>query len=215
MCYNNKQYNRNDPAVGSKEDESETKMKKFFAEFKAFALKGNVLDLSVAVIIGAAFQAIINSVVKDLINPLLSLILKADFSGLFIPLQKTVDVANEAGEMVPVSTDTMTLAELEAAGAGVFKYGAFINAVINFVIMALVIFLLVKGINKLTNLGKKEEEPAAPTTKKCPFCMSEVDINATRCAHCTSQLEVPEIEEKKSASPNEKKGVFSGFRKNK
>jgi len=175
-------------------------MKKFLEEFKAFALKGNVLDLSVAVIIGAAFQAIINSVVNDLINPILSLILKADFSGLFIPLAREITVVDENGVESVVQTANMTLAELEAAGAGVFKYGAFINAVINFIIMALVIFLLVKGINKLTSLGKKKEveAPAAPTTKKCPFCMSEIDIAATRCPHCTSELE-------ESA---EKKGIF-------
>lgn len=178
-------------------------MKKFLEEFKAFALKGNVLDLSVAVIIGAAFQAIINSVVKDLINPLLSLILKADFSGLYIPLAKEITVINEAGEEVVMQTANMTLAELEAQGAGVFKYGSFINAVINFFIMALVIFLLVKGINKLSSLGKKkvEEAPAAPTTKKCPYCMSEIDINATRCAHCTSVLE--------ENAKEGKKGIFN------
>lgn len=173
-------------------------MKKFLEEFKAFALKGNVLDLSVAVIIGAAFQAIINSVVNDLINPLLSLVLKADFSGLFIPLTKEITVVDENGVETVMQTANMTLAELEAQGAGVFKYGSFINAVINFIIMALVIFLLVKGINKLSNLGKKkvEEAPAAPTTKKCDYCMSEIDINATRCPHCTSILE--EAAEKKS-----------------
>ena len=165
-------------------------MKKFFEEFKAFALKGNVLDLSVAVIIGAAFQAIINSVVNDLINPLLSLVLKADFSGLYIPLTKEITVVDESGVETVMQTANMTLAELEAQGAGVFKYGSFINAVINFVIMAMVIFLLVKGINKISSLGKKvEEAPAAPTTKKCNYCMSEIDINATRCPHCTSVLE--------------------------
>lgn len=180
-------------------------MKKFLNEFKAFALKGNVLDLSVAVIIGAAFQAIINSVVNDLINPLLSLILKADFSGLYIPLAKELTVTDEAGNEVIMKTADMTLAELEAQGAGVFKYGSFINAVINFVIMALVIFLLVKFINKLGEIGKKPQEaaPAAPTTKKCPFCMSEIDINATRCAHCTSELDTDSAEGKKN--PNRKK----------
>jgi len=188
-------------------------MKKFFEEFKAFALKGNVLDLSVAVIIGAAFQAIINSVVKDLINPLLSLILKADFSGLFIPLTKEITVIDENGLEVIKDTSLMTLAELEEQGAAVFKYGSFINAVINFVIMAFVIFMLVKGINALTSIGKKPEEPAAPTTKQCPYCMSEVDINATRCAHCTSQLEVPEVEAPKAAA--EKKSVLDGFRRKK
>lgn len=163
-------------------------MKKFIEEFKAFALKGNVLDLAVGVIIGGAFQAIINSVVNDLITPLLGIFLNGvDFANLYIPLKRTVEVS---GTDVP--TSSYTLAELETMGIGVFKYGSFINAVINFLIMALVIFLMIKGINKLTSLKKTaevEEAPVAPTTKKCPYCMSEIDISATRCPHCTSELE--------------------------
>lgn len=162
-------------------------MKKFIEEFKTFALKGNVLDLAVGVIIGGAFQAIINSVVKDLITPLLGIFLNGvDFANLYVPLKSSIAVS---GTDVP--TSSFTLAELEAMGIGVFKYGSFINAVINFFIMALVIFLMVKGINKLTSLKKDpvvEEAPAAPTTKKCPYCMSEIDIAATRCPHCTSEL---------------------------
>lgn len=162
-------------------------MKKFIEEFKAFALKGNVLDLAVGVIIGGAFQAIINSVVKDLITPLLGVLLNGvDFANLYVPLKRSIEVS---GTDVP--TSTYTLAELEAMGIGVFKYGSFINAVINFFIMALVVFLLVKGVNKLNSLKKAPEvveEPAAPTTKKCPYCMSEIDIAATRCPHCTSDL---------------------------
>ena len=172
-------------------------MKKFFAEFKAFALKGNVLDLSVAVIIGAAFQAIINSIVKDLITPLISLLLNGiDFANLYIPLRgKNYVVIEEVvsgTDVTPaVTVGDATLEQLEAAGIGVFKYGSFITAVINFFIMALVIFLLVKGINKLTSLGKKDkvEEEPAPTTKKCPFCCTEIDLNATRCPNCTSVLD--------------------------
>ena len=180
-------------------------MKKFFQEFKEFALKGNVLDLAVAVIIGGAFQNIINSVVKDLIMPVINWIFGGiDFSNRYIVLADKSKVVTEAvpevlsgtdviAEAVPAVTvgDLTTLADLEANGIGVFKYGSFITAVINFVLMALVIFLLVKGINKLGSIRKKEEavEESAPTTKECPFCKSEIAIEATRCPHCTSQLD--------------------------
>ena len=174
-------------------------MKKFFSEFKAFALKGNVLDLSVAVIIGAAFQAIINSIVNDLINPLLGIILGGiNFTDLYIPLKSSDTVIATVEELtangIEATTDLTvgmaTLDQLKEYGIGVFNYGSFITAVINFIIMAFVIFLLIKGVNKLTSLGKKKAEaPApAPTTKKCPYCMSEIDINATRCPNCTSEL---------------------------
>lgn len=177
-------------------------MKKFIKEFKEFALKGNVLDLAVAVIIGAAFQNIINSVVKDLIMPVINWIFGGiDFSNNYIVLADKNKIVTEAVPAVISDTDVIaeaipevrvgdltTLADLEANGVGVFKYGSFITAVINFVLMALVIFLLVKGINKLTSLRKKEEEEdPAPTTKICPFCKSEIDIEATRCPHCTSE----------------------------
>jgi len=171
-------------------------MKKFLKEFKEFALKGNVMDLAVAVIIGGAFQAIINSVVNDLVMPLISLLLKGiDFTNLFIPLRSKDTIITEAvlsgtDVVTPaVTVETATLAQLEEAGIGVFKYGSFITAVINFILMALVIFFLVKGINKLSTIGKKPEAPAAPTTKKCPFCCTEIDLAATRCPHCTSELD--------------------------
>lgn len=136
-------------------------MKKFFNEFKQFALRGNVMDLAVGVIIGAAFQAIINSLVNDVISPLIGLVANTDLSYL-----------------------VATVGDVE------IRYGAFITAVINFLIMAVIIFLLVKGMNALANLGqKKEETPAAPTTKVCPYCKSEIAIDATRCPHCTSELE--------------------------
>lgn len=136
-------------------------MKKFFQEFKEFALRGSVMDLAIGVIIGAAFQAIVNSLVKDIMSPLIGLIAKTDLSDLYI----------------------------EVFGVNV-KYGSFLTAVINFVIMAFVIFLLVKGLNALSKLGKKNKsEEVKPTVKTCPFCITEIDIKATRCPHCTSQLE--------------------------
>lgn len=136
-------------------------MKKFLQEFKEFALRGNVMDLAVGVIIGAAFQSVVKSLTDDIISPVLGLFIGNDFSAL---------VATIFGVSI--------------------RYGAFITAVINFVIMALIIFLLVKGMNRLAELGrrKQEEEPAVPTTKVCPFCCSEIDIAATRCPHCTSEL---------------------------
>lgn len=137
-------------------------------EFKKFILRGNVMDMAVGVIVGGAFTAIVTSLNADILTPLLGIFGGTDFSYLTVTLG--------SGENAPVLT-----------------YGNFLTAVINFLITALVIFLLLKGINKLTeklsSLSKKEEEAAAPTTKKCPFCMSEIDIQATRCPHCTSMLE--------------------------
>ena len=166
-------------------------MRRFIKEFKEFALKGNVMDLAVAVIIGAAFQSIINSVVNDLVMPLINWVFGGiDFSSNFVALKdKAFVVAEATSDSDAVTVADATLEQLEAAGVGVFKYGSFITAVINFILMALVIFLLVKGINKLTNLKKKPVEEAAPTTKKCPYCCTEIDIEATRCPHCTSRLD--------------------------
>lgn len=137
-------------------------MKKFLNEFKEFALRGNVMDLAVGVIIGAAFQAIINSLVSDVISPLIGLVANTDLSYL-----------------------VATVGDVE------IRYGAFITAIINFIIMAVIIFLLVKGMNALAGIGHKKEEqaPAAPATKICPYCKSEIAIDATRCPHCTSEVE--------------------------
>lgn len=134
-------------------------MKKFFEEFKAFALRGNVMDLAVGVIIGAAFQGIVTSLVDDIISPLIGSVANTDLSGF-----------------------VFKLGDVEV------RYGAFITAIINFLIMVFVIFLLVKGINKLSSIGKKKEEKD-PTTKTCPFCQSEISIKAVKCPCCTSDLE--------------------------
>ncbi len=152
-------------------------MKGFLKEFKDFAMRGNVIDLAVGVIIGGAFQKIVTSVVNDLVMPLIGLITKgSDFATKFVALD---------------GGDYATIEEATAAGAAILTYGNFIAVTIDFLIMAFVIFLLVKGLNKLTSIGKKPEPvvEAAPTTKVCPFCKSEIAIDATKCAHCTSDVE--------------------------
>jgi large conductance mechanosensitive channel len=141
-------------------------------EFKAFILRGNVIDLAVAVIIGGAFGKIISSLVNDIIMPPIGLLLKGvNFADLFVALN---------GQAYA------TLADAQAAGAPVLTYGNFIKNVVDFLIIALVIFLMVKGMN---NLKKKPEPVAAePTTKECPYCFTTIPIKATRCPHCTSEL---------------------------
>jgi large conductance mechanosensitive channel len=138
-------------------------MKKFFEEFKAFISRGNVMDMAVGIIIGGAFTAIVTSLVNDIINPVLGVFGGKDFSQLSIPLK----------------------------GDAALNYGNFIAAIINFLIMALIVFTLVKTMNGIAEKAKKKEEPVEeePTTKKCPYCISEISIEATRCPHCTSVLE--------------------------
>lgn len=148
-------------------------MKKFIQEFKEFALKGNMMDLAIGMIIGSAFTGIVNSLVNDIINPILGI-----FTG-----EKSIFPICFSPWTVPIYE---TLAAAEKAGAAVFKYGSFISNVINFIIMALVVFCIVKFLNKLRR--PEPEKPAAPTTKKCPYCMSEISIEATRCPNCTSSL---------------------------
>lgn len=157
-------------------------MKKFFKEFKDFAVRGNVIDLAVAVIVGGAFQAIINSFINDMVMPFIGWMT----GGINFADQYVVLSAEKADPAKLAAANTA--ADATAAGATVWAYGAFITAVINFIIMAFVVFLLVKAINKAQSLGKEKEEPAAPTTKKCPFCCTDIAIEATRCPHCTSQL---------------------------
>ena len=152
------------------------KGKGFMAEFKKFIMRGNVIDLAVGVIGGGAFQAIVKSLVDDLVMPVISLATKGlDFSKLFVALD---------------GQEYATLEAAQEAGAAVLTYGNFISAVINFLIMAFVVFCLIKAINAVADKAKKKEEeaPAAPTTKECPFCKSEIAIEATRCPHCTSEL---------------------------
>ena len=153
-------------------------MKKFTKEFKEFALKGNVIDLAVGVIIGGAFGSIVTSMINDIIMPLVGLIFGgANFTDKFIILGNVSDeVKAEIGN---------SLEKAAELGVNTFNYGAFITAVINFIIMALIIFLMVKAINKARDRNKKEE---APTTKKCPFCCTEIDLKACRCPNCTSEL---------------------------
>lgn len=137
------------------------KMKKFLAEFKAFIAQGNVLDLAVGVIIGAAFKDIVTSLTDNIIQPIINLV-----------------GASEVAGSIQIGSNPENL----------LNYGAFISAVINFIIMAFVIFCIVKAVNKAMSIGKKPEEEAAPTTKACPFCKSEVAIDATKCPHCTSDI---------------------------
>lgn len=134
-------------------------MKKFFGEFKTFIMRGNVLDLAVGVIIGAAFQAIVTSLTSDIISPILGL-----FGGMNFDQY------------------ALTIGDVSIG------YGKFLTAVINFIIMAFVIFLIIKLVNKIMAIGKKPEEQAEPTTKICPFCQSKISIKATKCPHCTSDI---------------------------
>ena len=146
-------------------------------EFKEFALKGNVLDMAVGIIIGAAFGTIVKSLVSDIIMPPIGLLLgNVDFSQLFIVLK-------EGAKAGPYAT----LKDAVAAGAVTLNYGVFINNIVSFIIVAFSVFMFVKSFQKL----KKKEEvpaPAAPTTKDCPYCKSKIAIEATRCAYCTSEI---------------------------
>lgn len=136
-------------------------MKKFFGEFKEFIAKGNVLDLAVGVIIGSAFSAIVTALTDNIINPLINCIGSAEIQG-----------------------------KIHLVGDNYIDYGAFISAIINFIIMAFIIFCIVKAVNKAMTIGKKKEEEIAeePTTKTCPFCKSEIPVDAVKCCHCTSDI---------------------------
>ncbi len=141
-------------------------------ELKAFIMRGNVIDLAIGVIIGGAFGKIVTSLVNDILMPPIGLLLgKVDFASLYI---------NLSGGSYP------SLAAAKEAGAATLNYGLFISTLLDFVILAVVIFFVVKGINRLQR--KPKPEPAAPTTKECSFCFSSIPIKATRCPNCTSQL---------------------------
>ena len=159
-------------------------MKKFMKEFKEFAVKGNMIDMAIGVIIGGAFTALVGAFTANIVNPLLAL----------IPGVNSLDGALKIVLKEAVVQDGAVVAEEVA-----IKIGAFISAIITFLILALVIFMMVKGINKMRaaeEARKKAAEapaaPAAPTTKICPFCKSEIPIDATRCPHCTSELPAAE-----------------------
>jgi large conductance mechanosensitive channel len=140
-------------------------------EFKEFAMRGNVVDMAVGIIIGAAFGTIVKSLVNDIIMPPIGLLLgNVDFSNLFVALKGVGSYA--------------TLAEAQAAGAVTLNYGIFVNTIINFVIVAFAIFMVVKNMNRL----KRQEPAPEPTTKECPYCLSAIPLNATRCPFCTSEL---------------------------
>jgi len=147
-------------------------------EFKKFALRGNVVDLAIGVIIGAAFGKIVGSLVDGVLMPPIGRLLgKVDFSSLFYVL--------DYSKGVPAS-----LAEAKAKGVPVIAYGAFINDIINFLIIAFVVFLLVKMVTRVR--GTDRATPSAPTTKECPYCLSTIPIKAIRCAHCTIDLNAAE-----------------------
>lgn len=150
-------------------------------EFKKFAVRGNVVDMAVGIIIGGAFSTIVKSLVADVIMPPIGLALGGvDFANLML-------VISEGTTPMPY----LTVADAKAAGAVTINYGVFLNSVISFVIVAFAVFLLVKGINRLRELEKKEETeapPAEPTTKDCPYCVTNIPIAATRCPQCTSDI---------------------------
>jgi large conductance mechanosensitive channel len=143
-------------------------------EFRDFAMRGNVIDLAVGVIIGASFGAIINSLVKDMIMPPIGLLLgKVDFANLFWVLRAGIPAEPYA-----------TLADAQAAGAVTLNYGLFINAIVSFVIVAFAIFLLIRAVNRM----QKPAPAADPTTRECPYCSTTISVKAKRCPNCTSQL---------------------------
>lgn len=141
-------------------------MKKFMQEFRDFALRGNVLDLAVGVLIGSAFQGVVTSLTDNILSPIIGLVGGKDFSGW----------------------------KIDAFGVEL-KYGAFLTTVINFVLMALIVFLIVKGVNRVTKMGATTAEKPAPTTKKCPYCCTDIPIEATRCPNCTAELPTEKKEE--------------------
>ncbi len=146
-------------------------MKKFMEEFKAFIMRGNVMDMAVGIIIGSAFTAIVTSLVDDIINPIIGCFGSTNFDNLTIKL----------------------------VGDAELRYGSFISQIINFLIMAFVLFLILKAFNTASTKLKKEEAPAEPTEKECPYCKSKIAIAATRCPNCTSMLEdAPAIEMEKA-----------------
>lgn len=151
------------------------------SEFRKFIMRGNVLDLAVGIIIGAAFTTIVNSLVKDIIMPPVGYALGGvDFSNIYLLLRD--------GQDVPGPYESLALAQ--EAGAVTVNLGLFINAVINFVIVALVVFMLVRGFNQMTQpITRRMQKPGEPVNKECPYCVTSIPYKATRCPNCTSQLQ--------------------------
>ena len=146
-------------------------------DFKEFAMRGNVVDMAIGIVIGAAFGAIVKSFVDDVLMPPIGLLLgNVDFSNLFITLKEG---AKAAGPYA-------SLAAAKTAGAVTLNLGVFINTIISFIIIAFAVFLVIKGINRMKR--EPAAPPAEPTTRECPFCLSEIPLKATRCPHCTSEL---------------------------
>ncbi len=175
-------------SLKEKTNDLKRKAKSAINDYKKFAIKGNAIELAIGIVIGSAFTNIVNSIVSSVITPLISIFTnKVDISSLFISLDgkkyESIEAAKEAG-------------------AAIITYGNLINSIINFLILSIVLFIMLKYItsikNKLEKLDKNANEEAdkvkKATTKKCPYCISEIDINATRCPHCTSIIEEPEIE---------------------
>ena len=149
-----------------------------FKEFKEFVMRGNVVDMAVGIVIGAAFGTIVKSLVADVIMPPIGLLLgRVDFNNLFAVIKQGAETPGPYG----------TLADAQAAGAVTINWGVFINTIIAFLIVALVIFLIIRQVNRMKR--EKPAPPAEPTEKDCPFCLTKIPIKATRCPHCTSQLE--------------------------
>lgn len=151
-------------------------IKDMMNEFKKFVMRGSVIDMAVGIIIGGAFTKIVNSMVADVMMPPLGLLIgKVDFSNWFVVIKQGTTAGPYA-----------TIAEAQAAGATTMNLGLFLNAIISFIIVAFCIFLLIKAINKLNS--PKEQAPIPVSTKKCPYCCSEIALEATRCPHCTSEI---------------------------
>jgi len=146
-------------------------------EFKEFAMRGNVIDMAVGIVIGAAFGTIVKSLVSDIIMPPIGLLLgNVDFANLFAVLKQSETLAGPYA----------SLADAQAAGAVTINYGVFINTIISFIVIAFAIFMVIRNMNKLKK--KEEAPPAEPTTKDCPYCLTSIPIKATRCPNCTSKL---------------------------
>ena len=149
-------------------------MKKLIEEFKEFAIKGNMIDMAVGIIIGGTFSTIVKSLVDNIFMPIISLLIgKQDYSNMFIALD---------------GSHYATLAEAEEAGAALIKYGQFITDVISFIMLLLVVFIFVKSVNKVRAANAAPEVPAEPTEKECPYCFTKISIKAKRCPCCTSEL---------------------------